>query len=149
MITTECYACRHNGMTVLPPRERVYDDGLWRVAHAFDTALPGWLVIVLRRHATSLADLTTEEAAALGPLIKRLSAALQQELQVPKAYLAFFAEGPQHPHVHIHVIPRPEKELRGPGSFELLSRPDDEWVSEVHRDRLSQRLAARLAALST
>lgn len=35
----------------------------WDVVHALDTSLPGWMVIVLRRHAPTIADLTEEEAA--------------------------------------------------------------------------------------
>lgn len=39
----------------------------WDVAHAFGTALEGWLVLAARTHVTALADLTDEQAAELGP----------------------------------------------------------------------------------
>lgn len=73
---TDCYACRMNAKPDLPLRERVYDDGRWRVAHAFNSTLAGWLVVLPRRHLRSLVELGPEEAAVLGPLLQRLSVAL-------------------------------------------------------------------------
>lgn len=72
-----CFSCdqARRGAT-LPIRERIYDDGLWRVAHAFNNALPGWLVLLPLRHVTSIAELTADEAARLGPLIHQVSQAL-------------------------------------------------------------------------
>jgi hypothetical protein len=45
---TECHDCRHNDqlLEALPTRERVFNNGLWRVAHAFSSALPGWMVVI-------------------------------------------------------------------------------------------------------
>jgi hypothetical protein len=33
----------------------------WNVVHAYDTSLPGWLVLVALRHVESIAALTEEE----------------------------------------------------------------------------------------
>ena len=54
----------------------------WRVAHAFGTSLPGWLVMVPRRHVIALDELTVEEAADLGPLLRALTAAMRAVLVV-------------------------------------------------------------------
>ena len=56
-----CYACREASVADLPPRARVLRTAHWRVVHAFDSALPGWLVTVPIRHVTSLAELTAAE----------------------------------------------------------------------------------------
>ncbi|MGH8994745.1 MAG: hypothetical protein ACRDYB_01680 [Acidimicrobiales bacterium] len=46
-----------------PPRsEVVVDGGRWRVAHAFGTSVPGWLVVVPWRHVVALSELIAEEA---------------------------------------------------------------------------------------
>jgi diadenosine tetraphosphate (Ap4A) HIT family hydrolase len=140
----ECLPCTNNARSDLPIRERIFDDGLWRVAHSFNSALIGWLVIILRRHATSLGDLTTAEGVALGSLVPALSRALQDELGVPKAYLAFMAEAQGFSHVHIHLIARPPADLRGPRVFELTRQPEAEWVSTTAMDQLASQLAIRL-----
>lgn len=95
------------------------------------------MVLVLRRHAVSVADLTDEESSELGPLLRDVSGAVQTAPGCSKTYVAQFAEHPQHPHVHFHVIPRDpnlEDSHRGPGIFQLLGLPEDRCVPE---DRMS------------
>ena len=41
-----CFSCAAGWRPGLPPREQVYLDRYWRVAHAFGTAQPGWLVVL-------------------------------------------------------------------------------------------------------
>jgi hypothetical protein len=83
---TECFSCVQDARADLPPRERLHIGPRWRVAHAFGTSLPGWLVVLPCRHVTALDQLTAEEAADLGPLLRTLTAAfvrgagLQQDL---------------------------------------------------------------------
>jgi diadenosine tetraphosphate (Ap4A) HIT family hydrolase len=115
-------------------------DGVWRVAHAFNSALPGWLVVVPTRHVTALEDLTAEEVEPLGPLLRRCSLALRSTTGSLKSYLMFFAEAAGFEHLHIHVVPRPADltpAQLGPGVFDFLARPEPEWVSETERDQLA------------
>jgi hypothetical protein len=70
---TECLSCVQDARADLPPRERLHVGPRWRVAHAFGTSLPGWLVMLPRRHVTALDQLTAEEAADLGPLLRSLA----------------------------------------------------------------------------
>lgn len=49
----------------------------WDIVHAFGTTIEGWLVLVVRRHITSVADMSDEEATTLGPLIREVSRCLQ------------------------------------------------------------------------
>ncbi|MFE7581115.1 hypothetical protein ACFU5Y_06060 [Streptomyces gardneri] len=66
MTTPDCYACSKEAeFDDLSPRECVVYDQHWRVAHAFNTAVPGWLVLLPRRHVAALHDLTNAEASAL------------------------------------------------------------------------------------
>jgi diadenosine tetraphosphate (Ap4A) HIT family hydrolase len=146
---TECYSCARNfEFDQLPPRERVAADNYWRVAHAFDTALPGWLVLLPRRHVTALAELTDAEADALGGWQVRLSRALGAVTGCTKTYIAQFGEAEGFAHVHFHVVPRqPDQpaELRGLRVFALLGKTDRTRVGEQQRDRLALALAAELA----
>lgn len=145
---TGCYPCRMNAAgSDLPPRERVYDDGLWRVAHAFNSTLPAWLVMLPKRHVTSLAELTPAEAAALGPLLQRLTAALSELTGCEKTYVALFAEAEGFEHLHVHVVPRvPDlpDDRRGPRVFEYLSTDESAWLPEPERDRLARAVSAVL-----
>ena len=49
----------------------------WRVAHDFNTSLPGWLILVPTRHVESLDELTAAEADTLGLLLRQASIALK------------------------------------------------------------------------
>lgn len=144
----ECLTCRTNArFGELPPRELVAADAHWRVAHAFGTTSPGWLVLMPRRHVTTIAALTDGEAAALGAWQVRLSRALHAVTGCEKTYVAQFAEAEGFHHVHFHVIARmgglPD-DLRGPGIFALLGRGADEELSAERRDELALRVRARL-----
>jgi diadenosine tetraphosphate (Ap4A) HIT family hydrolase len=139
-----CYSCEHGADPKLPSREQIYDDGLWRIAHAFNAARVGWLVLVLGRHAQSLGELTPEEGAVLGRLIPATSRALEAELGVSKAYVMFLAELEHFEHVHVHVVARPTAELRGTKVFDLLKRPPEEWVPDADMDAFAARITARL-----
>jgi diadenosine tetraphosphate (Ap4A) HIT family hydrolase len=150
MTVTECYACRHNDQppAALPSRERIFDNGLWRVAHAFSSALPGWMVVIPRRHVLSLSELTTTEAATLGPVLAGLSRALEDGLGARKAYVVFFAEAEGFAHLHVHVIPRSDglpAQHRGPRVFHYLEQPEDRWVSPAAMDQIADRLRPLLA----
>lgn len=148
---TACYTCRHNAMqpSTLPPRESIHDDGLWRVAHSFNSALAGWLVVVARRHIASLSELTPDEAAALGPLLRALSLALEGTLSAAKTYVIFLAESEGFSHLHIHVIPRhPDlpADRRGPAIFAYQTRPESEWIPAPDMDTLALQLRPQILA---
>ena len=135
----------------LPPRECVLEVDFWRVAHAFGSALPGWMVIVPRRHIASLSELALDEAAALGPLVQRLSAALEFVTGALKCYIVFLAEAPGFQHVHIHVIPRlvdAPPERIGIGAMEYLALPESEWISHDEMDRISRAVREKMLQIS-
>jgi diadenosine tetraphosphate (Ap4A) HIT family hydrolase len=150
-VTNECYSCACNAdFDRLPPRERVAADGLWRVAHAFDSALPGWLVLLPRRHVTSISALTDTEASSLGIWQVRLSRALHKVTACEKTYVAQFAEAEGFAHVHFHIVPRPAglaSELRGPRIFfHLLGPSDRPHIREHKMDEIAVELAKELQA---
>lgn len=145
---TDCYTCdREAEFDQLPPRERIGHDSLWRVCHATGSDLLGWLVLVPRRHVMEVADLTDEEAAALGGWQVRLARALARELGTPKTYIMELGELPGF-HLHFHVVPRPvdlHPDLRGPKIFSYLGRPEP--ADSPARDALAARLGAALDRL--
>jgi diadenosine tetraphosphate (Ap4A) HIT family hydrolase len=148
---SDCHTCdlsARRAAGAAPPWDNIVRTPTWDVAHAFGTDVEGWLVLVVRRHITSVADLTDAEAAELGPLIKRVSAALQEVVGCEKTYVVQFAEHPNHPHVHVHVIARPvdlAAEHRGPRIFAGRSGlPDEECVPEPRMNEIAAAVRSRL-----
>ncbi|PJN22785.1 HIT family protein [Kitasatospora sp. CB02891] len=144
---TGCYSCeREAEFERLPRYERIAVDEHWRVVHAVDCALPGWLVLVPRRHLESMAELSTAEAAALGGWLVRLARAVEVVTGCEKAYVAQFGEAAGFAHVHFHVVPRgPELgvELRGPRVFGLLGA-GERALTAARMDEVADRVAAAL-----
>lgn len=148
MTIADCYACRREAeFDGLPPRECIAFDRHWRAAHAFGTAVHGWLVLLPRRHVTAVHDLTDAEAGALGVWQVVLSRALRRATGCLKTYVVQFAEAEGFAHVHFHIVPRmPDlpAEHRGPGVFDLLRRPEQERVTAQEADRMALALRAEL-----
>ncbi|MFG2477693.1 HIT family protein [Streptomyces fagopyri] len=148
MTTPNCYTCgKEAEFDDLPPRECVTHDHLWRVAHALDTTVGGWLVLLPRRHVEAVHDLTDAEASALGLWQVRLSQALRRVTGCVKTYVVQFAEAEGFAHVHFHIVPRMadlRPEHRGPRVFELLRRPEQERLTADQADRLALSLRTHL-----
>ena len=145
-VVTGCYSCdQQTGPR--PPREDVVDTGHWRVAHAFNSTLPGWLVVVPTRHVTSFTELSVEAADELGGLVRRCSAALEAVTGCVKTYLMQFSEAEGFAHLHLHLVPRmpdhPATAL-GPRVFTFLTDDESAWIPEAERDRLALALRAAL-----
>jgi diadenosine tetraphosphate (Ap4A) HIT family hydrolase len=143
-----CYACRTTRSQSLPVRDEVYRSDDWRVAHAFDTSLPGWLVVLPTRHVSSMGQLSPSAAEELGRLLRALSLALERRLGATKAYVMFFAEAEGFAHLHVHVVPRmPDQPAteRGPSIFARLGGPDQ--LSTDERDRVSAQLRETLTGI--
>jgi diadenosine tetraphosphate (Ap4A) HIT family hydrolase len=68
-------------------------------------------------------------------------------LDCEKTYLVQFAEHPNHPHVHVHVIAR-ARDLpagqRGPGIFTSMANSTEHHVSAERMDEIASRLSAEL-----
>jgi diadenosine tetraphosphate (Ap4A) HIT family hydrolase len=147
-IADGCFSCESNArINELTPRERIVVDDYWRVAHAVGTALPGWLVLLPRRHVLTIAELTDPEAAGLGIWQVRLSRALHAVTGCVKTYVVQFAEAPRFSHVHFHLIPRmPDlpADRRGPKVFEFLTQPAEQAITDRQMDNLAVELTQYL-----
>ena len=122
------------------PWDSIHRAAYWDIAHCFNTSLPGWLVIIARRHIAAVDEMTEDEAVELGRLIRRVSLALREVTGCAKTYVVQFAESPDHPHVHFHIVPRmPDlpAERRGPGVFQYLLDPEDRRVPEAEVNRIA------------
>ena len=147
-LVLECFACDQQAATFLPPREDVARTDHWRVAHAFNSTLPGWLVLLPTHHITSFTELSPEAADELGGLIRRLGVALEAVTGCVKTYLVQFSEAEGFSHLHLHLVPRlpnhPE-EARGPRVFVYLTDDEARWLPAAERDAVAMSIRAALA----
>ena len=94
----------------------IYEDDYWHVdSDVGPVYWEGFLIVKLKRHCEHLAELTPEEAAALGPVIQMTCAALSAVLKPAKVYVCSFGDGVKH--IHFWVLPRPPR-----------MRPGMHWV---------------------
>ncbi len=139
-LVTGCLSCAQQAHPYRPPAEDVVHTDHWRVAHAFNSTLAGWLVILPTRHITSFTELAPEAADELGGLVRRLSTALEQVTGCVKTYLMQFSEAEGFSHLHLHLVPRspnqPE-DVRGPRVFGYLTDDEAQWLSAARRDEIA------------
>lgn len=83
---------------------RIGDCGI-SVAYLFeDQFFPGWTVLVLKRHATELFELSADERSRLIEEVSTVAKALTETLHAVKVNYELL--GNQLPHIHWHLIPR-------------------------------------------
>lgn len=117
-----CFVCRkHKGQEPAPPGGYIYENAHWMVCHAPGKLGPlGTLFIESRRHFLTYAEMTEEEAASLGGVLKKAYAALILHTQAERIYQLSTMEGA--PHFHCWIVPR-RKEVTERG-LKFLARDD-------------------------
>lgn len=86
------------------PDHRVGDLGVSVAYLNEDQFFPGWTVLVLKRHATELYELSDEEQAALMNEVSDVARALAAAFDAVKVNYELL--GNQIPHIHWHIVPR-------------------------------------------
>ncbi len=153
MTSSTCYTCeliqkRDDGTS--PLWDSIYRTPYWDVVHSYNTSLPGWMVLIARRHMTAIDEMTEEEASEMGKLIRQISIALKEVTGCLKTYVIQFAEAADHPHVHFHIVPRmadqPE-DHKSVNIFRYLGVPAEERVSENTMNDIATKIQAILALM--
>lgn len=139
--TCQLTARRNEGNA--PDWDHIFQSEYWTVAHSYNTAVLGWIVLVPHEHRTAISQLSNQEAAELGPLLQRVSAGLEELTGCVKTYVMQFAEAADHPHVHFHIVPRmadQPPELRSYRVLTLLGVAEEARVSEFEMNEFALRL---------
>ncbi len=147
-----CLSCLSNtGERRISPGPTIHAGQFWLVEHAYPTSLLGWTVIVLRRHAEALHELTEAEFAELARVQRAVAQALRTAFGCAKEYSVCYAEVPGFEHVHFHMVPRAAglpPSQRGGAVFNHLKSPEPAVpVTEVVDacEELGRLVAATLA----
>jgi len=93
-----CEFCNSPGGAVL------WQNDLCRVLRVDEPDYPGFVRVILKRHAREMGDLAREEREALMAVVFAVEAAVRETMQPDKMNLASL--GNMTPHVHWHVVPR-------------------------------------------
>lgn len=101
MKAVDCPACRGTW-----PRadHRIAELGLSTVYLHDDQFFPGWTVLVLKRHATELFELSSAERTTLIEEVTEVARALATSFAAVKVNYGLM--GNQIPHIHWHILPR-------------------------------------------
>jgi len=150
----DCFTCelttrRDKGEA--PLWDNIFRTQHWDVVHSYNTGLPGWLVLVVRRHIVSIDEMSEAEAAELGSLIRQVSLSLKQVTGCLKTYVLQFAEHPQHPHVHFHIVPRMKDQPdthRGPQIMNYLKVTETERVDEAAMNAIGGQIRQALSSMT-
>lgn len=125
---TTCIVCDSvQHIARISPGSFIHEGRYWNVDHAYPTSYAGWLVLILKRHAVALHELSSEEYAEFGQLLHRASHLLHHHFAAEKEYAIALGEGAGFAHLHIHIVPRAHDlavEYRGSAIFKLLNPAD-------------------------
>jgi len=113
-----CGVCNKLNSTWLEP---VFENELWHVRPIdAPSGVPGWMMLVARRHVAGPAQFDSREIASFGPTWCHLQRVLLEVTGALRIYTA--ALGESSAHFHGHLIPRFEqmpKDAKGWGVFDL------------------------------
>jgi len=101
-----CLACDLTAGRQQLPGGVILDADGWRVEHCVGPLGVGTLLLKPVRHVTRVAELTSAEAAAQGPLIHRCASIVETLLTPAQTYVCLWSHAGGQP-VHIHYVVQP------------------------------------------
>jgi diadenosine tetraphosphate (Ap4A) HIT family hydrolase len=144
-----CLACDLVEGRLPLPGGRIHESGGWIVEHTIGPLGLGTLIVKPERHVVRVAQLDDEQAAALGPLLRRVAAVVDELVRPEQVYVALWSHADALPG-HIHFVVQPvtratmdEFGVHGPKlQVAMLDRGDlpDEREVEAFADRARELL---------
>ncbi len=130
------------------PAVALFENELWHVRAADDPCgVPGWMMLITRRHAPGPADFNATEARSFGPTLCHLQRVLLEVTGALRIYTA--AMGESSPHFHAHMVPRYQtmpKDARAWAVFDLqrAAAAREFPVDDAETARIAQAYASAL-----
>jgi diadenosine tetraphosphate (Ap4A) HIT family hydrolase len=131
------------------PSTPLYEDDLWHVRHAEPAGVPGWMLLITKRHVGGPAHFDDAEARAFGPALRHFERVLEEVTGALRIYTA--AMGESHPHFHAHMVPRTRDMPRGASAWSVFDLQRAVGAGEIEVDaaevaRVSEAYRRALAA---
>ena len=101
-----CVACDLASGRLPLPGGPIHRSGGWVVEHCVGPLGLGTLIVKPQRHVTAVAELTEDEAAELGPLLRRASSVAGRLVPAEQVYNCLWSHAGGVP-VHIHYVVQP------------------------------------------
>ena len=118
----------------------LHEDEHWYAYHApAERSVPGQIFVVSQRHFLDFAEMTTEEAASYGLILRRLTTAIKRAVQAERVYALVTLEG--IPHFHVWLIPRGPDVLERGWAFVAKDRSCSETEALDATSRIRRELA--------
>jgi diadenosine tetraphosphate (Ap4A) HIT family hydrolase len=132
----ECEFCSSPGGAV------VWQNDLCRVVRVDEPDYPGFVRVILKRHAREMTDLEEAERQGLMAVVFAVEAAVRETMRPDKMNLASL--GNMTPHVHWHVVPRYADDRHFPGP--IWASPKRGRAVPAERVERAQGLASAIAS---
>ncbi|HVU49996.1 MAG TPA: hypothetical protein VHL80_04885 [Polyangia bacterium] len=129
--------------------EPLYEDALWHVRPApSPPGVPGWMMMISRRHVGGPAHFNEEEARSFGLALRHFERVLEEVTGALRVYTA--AMGESSPHFHAHMVPRTAtmpNDAKGWAVFDLerAAKAGELAVDDAERLRVVAAYARALA----
>ena len=116
----------------------VYEDGLAVAFLDHRPLFPGHVLLIPRRHVTTLADLQADDVGAYFQTVQRLEKAVERAMEAEGSFVAINNVVSQSvPHLHVHIVPRRRKDgLKG------FFWPRTQYRDDAHRQEIAARVRA-------
>lgn len=114
----DCFICNKHAGHIEIAGGTIYEDNYVYVGHIDSNGQPNYLghiMIDVKRHVPTLAEMTVEEAQAFGIIMARVSKALKESENAEHIYA--LVSGNSVPHLHMHLVaryPHTPKDCWGP-----------------------------------
>jgi diadenosine tetraphosphate (Ap4A) HIT family hydrolase len=131
-------------------QEPLYEDALWHVRPApSPPGVPGWMMMISRRHVAGPAHFDDAEARSFGLALRHFERVLEEVTGALRVYTA--AMGESSPHFHAHMVPRTAampKDAKGWAVFDLerAAKAGELAVDAAEAARVAAAYARALAA---
>lgn len=102
----DCFACDLSTGRLPLPGGLIHRTAAWNVEHAVGPLGLGTLIVKPIRHVTNVADLTDDEAAELGPLLRDTTAVARRLVDADQVYNCLWSHAGRQPG-HIHYVIQP------------------------------------------
>lgn len=123
----------------------LWQNGLCRVVRVDEPDYPGFVRVILKRHAREMGDLPREEREALMAVVFEVEAAVRETMQPDKMNLASL--GNMTPHVHWHVVPRFRDDRHFPNPIWAAPQRERAVANAARAERAAGLAAALIARL--
>ena len=144
----DCLACELLDGRRACPGGSIDETARWAVEHCVGPLGVGTLIVKPKRHVVHVWELDAEEAAELGPLLRRTAGAVAEVFDPHQVYVCLWSHAENVPG-HIHWVVQPVAASEDPGrrgpqlqaSMFEAGEPPDPAAVEVAAERLRAVLA--------